>query len=200
MSDHEEAQDFTALGPTAAGFRTRGARIQKGVDVIGTEVGVAGQGGTLDVRGIGVSGFAHGIGVRGISVDGTGVEGSSRGEAGADCIGVTGSSQAEDGIGVAASGSIGIRAFGDAVGGTFSTSNRGVQIHLQPTDVTVEDPPSEGRPGDLFVLRARATPDEVDRFGEVEDRYLAQLWFCLRGNIGKRPAVWGRVDFSEFRP
>jgi hypothetical protein len=199
MTDHEEAQDFTALGPTSVGFRTRGARIQKGVDVIGTAVGVAGQGGTPDVRGIGVSGFAHGIGVQGIGVDGVGVQGISRGESGADCIGVTGSSQAEDGIGVSASGTIGIRASGSSYGGTFSSMD-GAQIHLKPAGVSVEEPPRTGRAGDLFVLRARATPDELDRFGEVEDRYLAQLWFCLRDNVGENPAVWGKVSFSEFRP
>ena len=200
MADHEEAQDYTALGPTTVGFRTHGARIQKGVDVVGTVIGVDATGGTSDAPGTGVRGLGHHVGVEGIGVDGVGVSGISRGDSGADCIGVRASSQAEGGIGDSASApAIGIRASGER-GGVFSAPIDGAPINLVPAPRPAQEPPRTGRPGDLYVLRALPNPDEGGRFPDAEDQHLAQLWFCLRGDEPQNPAIWGRVQFSEFKP
>jgi hypothetical protein len=119
MSDHEDAQDYTANGPTDVGFRTGGdgTGITNGVVATGTEIGVHGTGvgtGTSSVEvigvlgdstaGVGVKGIATGQqgvlgfsdtaeGVQGSSGSGTGVSGDSR-----SGVGVRGSSSGDDGI------------------------------------------------------------------------------------------------------
>jgi hypothetical protein len=54
VPNHEEAQDYTALGPTEGGFRTNGAWIGTAVAAAGIHVSVKAQGGTDSEGGIGV--------------------------------------------------------------------------------------------------------------------------------------------------
>lgn len=202
MADHKQAQDYTALGPSGAGFKTQGARIQTGVVATGVQVGVEARGGTDSDGGIGVSALAvgGGIGVQGIGVNGTGVSGDSRADDGIGGIGVLGSSNGAKGIGVLGSGGeVGVRASGTR-GGEFSGAPDGAAINLAAVELPYQKPPKTGRAGDLYVISARPDPDERARFPEGDDPHLAQLWFCLRGDDPANPAIWGRVQFSEFRP
>ncbi len=109
MSDPHDAQDYTANGPTDAGFRTGGdnTKIINGAVLAGTECGVRGIG--LETKGsskpaIGVFGEGKGSngGVVGQSETGTGVRGESRGPAagvqGSGDPGVHGISQKSDGV------------------------------------------------------------------------------------------------------
>lgn len=112
MSDHDDAQDYTANGPTDIGFRTGGdgTGIKNGVVATGIEIGVHGKGGT------GVVGETDsGTAVEGISREGTGVSGLSI-AARVESIGVSGSSRAEGGKGVSGSGTTGVEGFGNLVG------------------------------------------------------------------------------------
>ena len=99
MSDHEDAQDYTANGPTDVGFRTGGdgTGIAKGVVAQGTVVGVHGIGsGPADAIAVGVLGESkNGVGVQGRSFRGIGVAGST---ADPDSSAISGSAQGGDGI------------------------------------------------------------------------------------------------------
>lgn len=203
MADHKQGQDFTGLGPTGAGFRTNGARITTGVDAAGVVTGVKARGGTDIAGGIGVDAFAvgRGVAVRGVSVTGTGIEGSCRADDGIGNVGVRGSSAGSEGIGVIGSGTaVGVRGSGHR-GAEFEGQPDGAAINLAPVGPAGvgDSPPKTGRPGDLYVMRALPTDEESRKFPPAEDRYLAQLWFCVRGEDARGPAVWGRIMFSKLR-
>lgn len=134
MSDHEDAQDYTANGPTDVGFRTGGdgTGITNGVVAMGTQFGVHGTGvgapGTSEetigvfgdsTLGIGVKGMSTsqpGVlglsdtdnGVQGNSGSGTGVSGDSK-----SGVGVRGSSNGNDGVVGTSSGNQKSGVFGD---------------------------------------------------------------------------------------
>lgn len=93
MTDHHDAQDYTANGPTDVGFRTVGPNFTKGVEVFGTAVGVHGIGtGTEDSSAVstGIVGEGGEFGVRGFSTNATGVYGHSDKGTGVQGQGVTG--------------------------------------------------------------------------------------------------------------
>ena len=122
MSDHDDAQDYTANGPTDVGFRTGG-------DGTGIAKGVLAQGTVVGVHGIG-SGPANSIaevsGVLGESKTGTGVKGRSfRG------IGVVGVTDDPDSSAIS-----GLAQGGDGVTG-FSLTGAGVRGSSNQNDGVV---------------------------------------------------------------
>jgi hypothetical protein len=110
-TDAHDAQDYTANGPTDAGFRTGGDRIKNGVIATGTEIGVHGIGaGTVDGT---VESSKPTTGVVGESKRGNGVKGFSR-----DFAGVVGESETSNGVqgngptGVYGEGNLTVRSIG----------------------------------------------------------------------------------------
>ncbi|HEY9106994.1 MAG TPA: hypothetical protein VIN58_09975 [Roseateles sp.] len=114
MSDHHDAQDYTANGPSNVGFRTGGANIEVGVQATGHETGVHGVGVGHD----GLTDFAV-AGVRGESNAGYGVIGQATVSA---FPGVQGNSESYVGVigesrqdaGVEGHGLVGVVGRGDA--------------------------------------------------------------------------------------
>jgi len=90
MADHDDAQDYTANGPTDIGFRTHGTNIENGVVAFGNQIGVHG----ISVGGDKGSFFT---GVLGESRVGTGVEGHSTNQSGV--IGISDGGPGVKGIG-----------------------------------------------------------------------------------------------------
>jgi hypothetical protein len=148
MADHDDAQDYTANGPTDIGFRTGGdgTGIANGVVATGTQIGVrgicVGGGQGSDFCGV-VGESTEGIGVRGKSTNQAGVIGITdlhvgvQGFAGksgdgvqgvADSgVGVRGSSSSNDGIVGSSGGDRRSGVFGDhtdATRVTFGVSGR----------------------------------------------------------------------------
>lgn len=114
MSDHHDAQDYTANGPSNVGFRTGGANIEVGVQATGHETGVHGIGvghdGRTDFTVAGVRGESNaGYGVIGQATVSAfpGVQGNSD-----VYVGVIGES--EQSAGVEGRGSVGVVGRGDA--------------------------------------------------------------------------------------
>ncbi|HXC96361.1 MAG TPA: hypothetical protein VNU92_11720 [Edaphobacter sp.] len=141
MSDHNDAQDYTANGPTDVGFRTGGdgTGITKGVAATGNEIGVHGTG--LGVEGtstevIGVFGDSIvGIGVKGVSISQQGVLGISDTEDGVSGLSGSGtgvSGESKSGVGVQGSSS-----GNDGIVGT-SSADRKSGVFGDHTDTTRE--------------------------------------------------------------
>ncbi len=137
MADHEDAQDYTANGPTDIGFRTggNGTGIANGVVASGTNIGVHGIGegvSNSNAETWGVFGESKlGIGVQGQSGGGeSGVVGFShagRGVQGEGNPGVEGTSDSDDGIVGVSSGERKSGVFGDhrpSTGVAFGVSGR----------------------------------------------------------------------------
>jgi hypothetical protein len=140
MSDHNDAQDYTANGPTDVGFRTGGdgTGITNGVVAAGTAIGVHGTGvgvagnGAVTIGVFGDSTFGIGIGVQGMSTGQQGVLGISdtgdgvQGTSGSG-VGVSGISHNNDGIVGTSSADQKSGVFGDHTGltqVTFGVSGR----------------------------------------------------------------------------
>jgi hypothetical protein len=120
MADHEDAQDYTANGPSNIGFRTGGDGngIANGVVAVGTQIGVRG---ICAKRGDQGSFFC---GVFGESKEGIGVQGQSATEAGV--IGISDSSVGVKGLaGKLGDGVRGVADSGVGVRGS-SSSNDGI--------------------------------------------------------------------------
>jgi hypothetical protein len=101
MPDHEDAQDYTANGPTNAGFKTNGTGIANGVVAGGNKYGVHG-------IGLGTEGSsAETAGVYGESGLGIGVHGWSNNREG-----VFGRSQSPTAAGVSGAGNLGVYGYG----------------------------------------------------------------------------------------
>jgi hypothetical protein len=124
MSDHNDAQDYTANGPTDVGFRTGGdgTGITKGVAVTGNEIGVHGTGlgfGGMSAEVIGVLGDSKvGVGVKGVSTSVQGVLGVS------DTFnGVEGMSVSGDGVSGESQSGVGVTGRSDGNNGVVGTSS-----------------------------------------------------------------------------
>ena len=151
MADHDDAQDYTANGPTDIGFRTDGTGIEKGVVAFGHQIGVQGSsvGGDTGSFFCGVFGESHvGIGVQGHSKNMTGVIGMSDNGNGVQGfggkqgngvsgfsdsnVGVTGTSNSDDGIVGISKGDRKSGVFGDHADTTkvtFGVSGRSQSPH-----------------------------------------------------------------------
>jgi hypothetical protein len=129
MSDSEDAKDYTANGPTDAGFRTGGdgTGIKNGVFVAGKEIGVSGTSlGTGDGSFFaGLAGEGPAFGVHGHSQNGIGVFGRSEAANGVEghCIGTLG---------------IGVKGFGFVAVEGESTNGTGVKGFDRQTGTGVE--------------------------------------------------------------
>jgi hypothetical protein len=135
MSDHHDAQDYTANGPTDIGFRTGGDNtgITNGVVAYGTEFGVRGigvgtEGSSKPAFGVFGEGKGSNEGVVGQSETGTGVRGESRGPApgvqGDGNPGVKGHS--DEGVGVQGDSNISVGVEGEGDPGVRGFSQKGV--------------------------------------------------------------------------
>lgn len=115
MADHDDAQDYTANGPTDVAFRTGGdgTGIRQGVVAIGTQIGVSGT--SLGLAGsnfnVGVAGKGDHFGVHGLTTTGIGVFGRSDFSSG-----VEGASAGNQGQGVRGVGHVGVVGDGDVTG------------------------------------------------------------------------------------
>lgn len=125
MSDHEDAQDYTANGPTDVGFRTGGdgTGIENGVVATGTKIGVHGIGAGVDgsnAETIGVFGESAHRGVVGHSTNDVGVFGRSD-----QFNGVAGDAGTGPGDGVSGTAQTGVGVSGSSSGnhGVFGTSS-----------------------------------------------------------------------------
>jgi len=217
MSDHEDAQDYTANGPSNFGFRTGGANIQVGVDAAGIDIGVRGvsagqpdttrpsdagvvgesSGGGFGVRGSGtnVAGVfgesKDGPGVRGSSKSGTGVEGNG------DKVGVFGETSSNDfGVGVLGESTAGIGVSGHSRkgrGGSFESEHGDAQLRLVPQEGKSK-PPKTGNAGDFLVVLL-----PLPRAADEPERKAAQLWFCTQSSVENvQDASWAKVDLSQI--
>jgi hypothetical protein len=172
--DTIERTAFIARGQAPVGFRTSAARIEKGVDVVGNELGVRGKGPT------GVVGLGEDAGVRGVG-KGAGVRGVGEGEGrGGEFL----SARYRAHVNLAPHAMDGGR----------------VQTKVV-TPVEFVDPsgglPATGQIGDLWAWQT-ADPDPVPE--EVPDgvhfgreQPLCHLWLCVRRSSGSRPAQWAQV-------
>ncbi len=124
MSDHNNAQDYTANGPTDVGFRTGGdgTGITNGVAATGNAIGVHGTGLGFDgmsAEVIGVLGDSKvGVGVKGVAISQQGVLGIS------DTLnGVEGMSGSGDGVSGDSKSGVGVRGSSSGDDGIVGTSS-----------------------------------------------------------------------------
>jgi hypothetical protein len=144
MSDHDDAQDYTANGPSAFGFRTGGANISVGAELTGNDTGVHGVGEKIGVLGEGQEAGVHGRGTLGPNPGFDGPAG----------VGVHGESQFNDGV-VGTSGGnskSGVYGFNNGLGfGVYGRCNSvggvGVQGSNTEGDGVVGISDAEGKSG-----------------------------------------------------
>ena len=218
MPDHHDAQDYTANGPTAVGFKTGGdgTGIANGVVAEGTEYGVHGKGlGTegASTETTGVFGESiPGYGVKGISTNFPGVFGRSDHDAGVQGVGTdvgvrgegktgvfgrgenTGvQGNCENGIGVDGHSTKGAGLHGSSNqgrGGVFESRGLFAQARLIPCVQSTEEPQlsKNGQVGDLFLIRHNGTRGGKERF----DR--CTLWLCVPENPSRdESSQWQEV-------
>lgn len=222
MSDHHDAQDYTANGPTSVGFKTGGdgTGIVNGVVAEGTEYGVCGRGlGTYgsSAETAGVFGESiTGYGVKGVSTNFPGVLGISRFSPGVkgdgNDVGVEGNGK----TGVLGHGNTGVRGKGeggygvdghsDNDAGIHGSSDRGrggifesrglvAQARLIPSVEETEVPqlPKSGKVGDLFLVRNRGTREGKERFDNCS------LWLCIPENFSRDDSSqWQEVMLGQI--
>lgn len=146
MSDHQDAQDYTANGPTNAGFRTNGANIVNGVVASGTQYGVHG-------IGVGGSGASETVGVVGESESGSGVRGFGS-------PGVEGSSEDYFGVQGTSTNSRGVQGSGLSAG-VYGESNGNKEIPLETSIPIVGHQPPEK----LFATYAGVQGESNSQYG-----------------------------------
>jgi hypothetical protein len=168
-----------------------GAELAVGIRGTGGDYapGVVGDGGMADGPGvIGLGGGTHGTGVLGLAAGtpmksaapnlgaGVGVYGSAENR---NTIGVYGENTIGDAISGWTDGGIGISGFSNSNRAAQFTTNKKAQMRLSPLHAA--GPPTDGLAGDFFVL----APEALD--GPV------QLWFCTTSASTGRPAAWKQI-------
>lgn len=122
---------------------------------------------------------AEGIGVLGESGAGVGVAGRCD-----KAFGVTGTSGTGVGGHFESREAAGVSARSSQSNGAVFESARAAQVRLV-TSVEIQNPPSDGRAGDLLAIGRGEAP-------------LGSLWFCVLGGREDRPAVWGKVQLGAM--
>lgn len=228
MTDHEEAQDYTALGASNYGFRTSATNIINGVDVVGKSIGVrgvsaGGDPGQPDFQAAGVvgEGTVQGQGVRGHSQLYAGVEGTSEGSPGVqgtsylkssgkgvEGVGATGvfglafrNSIELDETGRATEG-VGVLGEADEGAGVKGTSPQGRGgVFESKFGAPLRLMPQEG--GDKAPSKGQIG-DFIVRLlfpphqGDERQREVAELWFCFESDGKDHPAAWAKVQMTPF--
>ena len=223
MSDHHDAQDYTANGPTAVGFQTGGdgTGIANGVVAGGTESGVHGIGlgdpgssamtyGVLgeSKTGYGVKGYSENLaGVLGISHNEPGVKGSGNavgvegdgktGVFGHGDTGVKGDGKVGAGVNGHSESGAGVHGSSDRDrGGIFESQGLVGQVRLIPCEQVSQVPqlPKSGKVGDFFLIRHKGTVEGRERFD------FCSLWLCVPENFSRDDsAQWQEIMLGNVR-